>query len=188
MMTMLSVPIPQNISNLLQEIEVPGQIAVKDKSDHLTLFFFEEFNMDDVLKIIPLISEVVKEIKSFNMSVDSYTTFPSEGDVPVICKVKNKDIIKMREKIKKVLDKNDIKYSTKYKDFNAHITLEYNKEKVKDCKFNEIIWPVNNIALYCGDSNNQTLYVEFPFGSNKEKYSSEFLNELSGRFEKLAKI
>lgn len=185
MCAMLAVPIPYNISSILQEINVEGNITKKDNSDHITLFFYYDFDIDDTLKIIPIISEVVEGIKSFNISVDSYTSFPAEDEIPIICKIKSKELIKMRNKIKKALDNNDIKYSTKFKDYQPHITLQYNKEK-QSAKFDEIIWPVKNIALYCGDSNNQTLYVEFPFGSNKEKYSSECLDKLSGHFEKLA--
>lgn len=184
---MLSIPIPVNISHLLQEIKVPGDIAVKDPSDHCTLFFFSEFDMDDVLKIIPVVSEAVENIKSFNISVDHYSSFPAEKEIPIICEIKSKELVKMRNKIKKALDDNDIKYSTKFKNYKPHVTLQYNKENQKG-KFDEIIWPVKNIALYCGDSNKEKLYVEFEFGSNKEKYSSEYLDYMSGHFEKLATL
>lgn len=187
-MAMLSICVPTNISQMLQELEIPGDIAIKDKSDHITVFYFEELEMEDILKMIPVISEAVEKINSFNISVDSYSSFPSKEEVPVICKIKSKELMKMRETIKKVLDKNDIKYSTKFKDYIPHLTIQYNTKKVKDCEFNEIIWPVNNISLYTGDSNNQKLYIEFEFGGDKEKYSSECLNDLSGYFEKLAKL
>lgn len=189
MCAMLAINVPTNISNILQEIDLPGNIVRKDASDHITLFYMEKFDIDDILKIIPIVYEVVGKIKSFNIGIDSYSSFP-EGKYgfPIICKVKNKDLIKMRNKIKKALDDNDIKYSTKFKEFIPHLTISYQSKECKNKKIDEIIWPVKNIALYCGDSNNQTLYIEFPFGSNKEKYSSECLDYMSGHFEKLAKI
>lgn len=190
MCAMLAINIPVNISQLLQEINLTGSIIRKDPSDHCTLFYFEDgLDMEAILKIIPVILDVTKEIKSFNIGIDSYTAFP-EGKYgfPVVCKIKNKDLMKMREKIKKALDKNDIKYSTKFKEFIPHITLSYQDEKVKDDKFDELIWPIKNIALYCGDSNKEKLYVEFPFEGSKEKYSSVCLDGMAEYFEKLARL
>ena len=189
-MAMLAIPIPDNISKILQSIQMEGKLIKKDNSDHCTLIYFEDcLDMEDILKIIPVISDVVKEIKGFNLGVDSYTAFP-EGKYgfPIVCKIKNKDLMKMREKIRKALDSNDIKYSTKFKEFIPHITLSYQDEDVKSGKFDEIIWPIKNISLYCGDSNKEKLYVEFPFEGSKEKYSSECLDEMSGYFEKLATL
>jgi 2'-5' RNA ligase len=184
-MAMLAIPIPINISRLLQEIKVPGDIAIKDDSGHCTVFYFQEFDMDDVLKIIPVVSEAVENIKSFNISVDSYSSFPSENEVPIICEIKSKELVKMRNKIKKALDENNIEYSTKFKNYKPHVALQYNTKNQKG-KFDEIIWPVKNIALYCGDSNKEKLYVEFPFYKRTMKYSSEFINEFAGYFEKIA--
>ncbi len=187
-MAMLALNVPVNISQILQEIELPGNIVRKDASDHITCFYFkDDFDMEDILKIIPVVSEAVENIKCFNIGVDSYSSFPEgEYKFPIVCKIKNKELVKMRNKIKKALDDNDIKYSTKFKEFIPHLTIAYMDEGVKNKKIDEIIWPVKNIALYAGDSNNQTLYIEFPFGSNKEKYSSECLDYMAGHLEKLA--
>lgn len=186
-MAMLAINIPVNISRMLQEINVPSEIIRQDYADHITCFYFEKFDTEDILKIIPVILNITKSINVFNISVDSYKSFP-EGKYgwPVICEIESKELNKLRDKIKKEFDKNDIEYSKKFPKFIAHTTLSYVKEKVKNKKIDEIIWPVNNISLYCGEDNKEKLYIEFQFEGNKEKYSSDCLNEIAEYFKKTA--
>jgi 2'-5' RNA ligase len=188
-MTMLSIPIPQNISEILQSIIINRKLVRADPSDHCTLFYFEDdMNIETVLKVIPLIFEITQNVKPFIINFDSYQNFP-EGKYgfPYVCQLKSTELLKLREQIKKIFDKNNIKFSNKFPKFIPHITVGYYSEDINKKKFNEIAFPVNKISLYVNSDNKEkeTMYVEFPFG-NVIKNSSSFIDEFAKHFEKLA--
>ena len=185
-MSMLAIPVPENISELLRDIKVGGKQLCDDKSDHITVMYFSEMSMNDTLKIIPIIDELTKKQKPFIISIKKYTTFvKGKNGFPVICKIKNANLMNLRKDIKKSFDKNDIEYDNKFLEYIPHVTLEYNEEEVKDKEFDEISWQVNKISLYCGDKDKDQIYIEFPFG-NLKKYSSSFIERLSEHYLKLS--
>lgn len=188
-MTMLAIKVPENISSVLQSISIDSEIVRSDPSDHITSFYFEdEMNVEEAVKIIPIIFSITQKTKPFIINFDSFSSFP-EGKYgyPLVCQLKSSELLKLREEIKKSFDKNDIKFSNKFPKFIPHITIGYYKNKIKDSKFDKLSFQVNKISLYVNSDNKEkeTLYVEFPFGK-LVKYSNDCLEDFSGQFQKLA--
>lgn len=187
-MGMIAIELPTNISSILQEIKIDGKLIKQDFADHITcLYLNKNVSMEVIQELIPIIYDITKDVKPFIIKADKYKSFPKgKYGHPCIIEVKSKELNSLREKIKKALEKNDIKYNDKFPKFLAHITLGYFKDEVDDCKFDLIAWPVNKICLYGGDDNKEKVFIEFPFGGGKEKHSSEYVDQLAGHFEKLA--
>lgn len=170
-MAMLAIQISPDISRLFRQIELD---ANRDPSDHITMFYLgDDFNMKQILKIIPTIYEISSTLQPFEVSCSKITCFP-EGKYgfPVIAEIKSEDLIELRNKIEKAFGKNKIKFDTKFKEYKPHVTLGYAKEKVKDAKINKIKWAVSQISLYCGDEADSKLFVNFPFNLGIDKIAS----------------
>lgn len=183
-MSMIAVPIPNDLSEILRNLDVPGK---RDPSDHCTVFYLgDDLPFEIINECIPAIHNITSKQKPFIISLKNYTSFDKgKHGFPVICRIKSDELVELRNKIKKELDDAGIEYSKKFPSFKPHITLSYNKDEVNNCKFSEIAWQVNKIGLYCGDQGKQKIYVEFEFGGNK-KFSSRYIKDLSSQFVKLA--
>ena len=174
---MIAIPIDSSFSSLLQRVDVPGN---RDFSDHCTLIYFEnEMSIKKITKIIPLIHELTSKMIPFNINSTTITSFDKgKHGYPIIAKLESKELFNIEKEIKKILDKNKIKYSTKL-DFRPHITLSYSDTDLdKDLKFNKAILQVNSIGLY-GDDDN--IYVNFPFSLGIKK-KAIYLNKLAEFF------
>ena len=187
-MTFLHLPIPSNISSILQSIPLSGKIVRPDPSDHATLFYFEqEIDLDYALKIIPIVQKVTTKVKPFIINFSKFSSFPSgKYGTPIICPIKSSELIKLRSEIKNAFEDNDIEFSNKFPQFKPHVTLGYYEEEHSG-KFNEVAFPCNKIIFELNSDNKEKeiLKVEFPFG-NTVKYSEALLDHISGHFEKLA--
>ena len=187
-MTFLHLPIPSNISEILQSIPLSGKIVRADPSDHCTLMYFEDdMDLDYALKIIPIVANITSKTKPFIINFSKFSSFPSgKYGTPIVCILKSPELIKLRTEIKNAFEDNDIDFSNKFPSFKPHITLGYYEEEHSG-KFNEVAFPVNKIIFELNSDNKEkeTLKVEFPFG-NTIKYSEALLDHISGHFEKLA--
>ena len=183
---MIAIEAPENVSSIIKDIELPGKCLRKELHHHITLFYFpDDLEMDKILEIIPVVYDVVSNVKPFIISASKYNSFPKgKHGYPIVAEIKSKELVKLRKDIKNSFDENDIEFDQKFPNFIAHLTLEYNKEQC-DGKFNEVCWPVNNIKLFAGDKNKEQMLIEFPFGDTI-KNSSLFIDEFAGHFEKLA--
>lgn len=186
-MAMIAIDVPTNITDIINDINLPGECLKKEVNHHITMFYFEdELEMEDILKIIPIVYEVTHKTKPFIINTKTYSSFPKgKYGYPIVAQIKNKQVLSLRNEIKKAFIKNDIKFDQKYPDYKPHLTFEYNKKELDETNFNEIAWPINKITLFAGDKNKEQLLVEFPFG-NIVKNSYLYLDNFSGYFEKLA--
>lgn len=175
-MAMLAIPIQQDISRLLQELDLDIE---RDPSNHITLFYFgDNLPMSKVLKIIPVVFDIVQTLSPFTANVSNYTHFDSDDIYPIICPVKSPTLLDLRQKIQKAFDKKKISYDKKFPDYHPHITLGYSEDKVKDFKFPKIEFTIPQISLYAGDTTDTKLFVNFPFTINRFAY----LNSLTELF------
>src|SRR5690606_38545516 len=146
-MAMISIPIPQDVSEYLRQIDVPD-VKKRDSSDHLTLFYLgDNIPLDTINDAIEACITITEKQKPFLIDVNGYSCFPKGEKVPVVCRVKNQEIFDLREDLKKRLDKLNVEYSKKFPTFKPHITLSYNDEKVPSKKFPKICWQVNKLAI-----------------------------------------
>jgi 2'-5' RNA ligase len=172
-MAMLAIPVHQNISRLLQEIDLDID---RDSSNHISMFYLgDNIPMSRILKIIPVLYDIIQDTKPFTVEVSSYTHF-QEGKhgYPIICPVKSKELQNLHYKIKKEFNKNNIKFDTTFKEYNPHITLGYSPDIIKNQKFQKIEFAITEISLYGGDESDTRLFVNFPFSIIKKAKLNEF--------------
>lgn len=172
-MAMLAIPVHQNISRLLQEIDLDIE---KDPSNHITMFYLgDNIPISRILKIIPEVYDIIQETGPFMVEVSGYTTFPEgKHGYPVICPVKSNELQNLRKKLKSAFHQEKIKFDDTFKEYNPHITIGYSPDKVKDQKFNKIRFAISEIALYGGDEVDTRLFVNFPFSIVKKARLNEF--------------
>ncbi len=184
---MIAIECPENVSSIIKDIELSGKCLKKELHHHITCFYFkDDIEMEKILKIIPIVYDITSKVKPFIISSSKYTSFPKgKYGYPIIAQIKSKELVKLRNDIKKAFNDNDIEFDQKFPNFIPHLTIEYNKDEINDGKFNEVAWQVNNIKLYCGDKNKEQMLVEFTFG-NIIKNSSLFVDKFAEHFEKLA--
>ena len=162
---MLAIPIQPDISRLFQELDLDIE---RDPADHITMFYFgDDLPISKVLKIIPVIFEITNNLKPFTAAASNYSSFDSDEEYPIICPVKSKGLIDLREKIKKAFDSKKISYDKKFPEYKPHITLGYSKEKKKNTKFPKVEFTISQLSLYAGDNSDTKLFVNFPFTINK---------------------
>jgi 2'-5' RNA ligase len=189
-MAMIAIPVSPDVSRLFREIDVDGH---RDSSDHITLFYLgENLKMDTILDIIPILNKVAEDLKPFDAMVSRITTFPKgeeSKEYPVIAEVKCEKLLEIREKIRKMLDKNKIDYDDTYSEYKPHITLSYFKKKQKNIRLPvKAKFMINQIALFGGDEADSRIFVNFPFSLGVEKNASDKLLDLSEEFLKAAEI
>jgi 2'-5' RNA ligase len=181
-MAMIAIPLSPDTSRLFREIEVD---AHRDSSDHITIFYLgDDVDTNKLFDIIPIIYEAVKDVKPFEATCNRISTFPKgQKGYPVIAELKCDPLIELRNKLKKMLDKNKIDYDTTHEDYRPHTTLGYAKKKPKNIKLpTKAKLPINQIALYGGDRADSRLFVNFPFSLGVEKKAADKLIELANAF------
>lgn len=182
-MAFLGVLVPNNISSLLSKIDVPGEKTPINEF-HITLLYFgNDWDIDLASKSLPIIHEIVSEIKPFTIEANLITTFPgSEDGVPIIMPIKSKELTNLYDKLSKHMDKAKIDFSKKFK-FCPHITLSYSKEKIDDRKIDTVSFMVDGLKLWCGDYQKDNLNINFNMGL-KDKHA--LINLRSDLFYKFA--
>lgn len=185
-MSMIAVPISDNISRMFREIKVSG---VRDPSDHITMFYMgDEFPINKIIKSIEPIFEITKSQKPFLVSCEEIISFPEgKKGFPVVGKIESDELKKLRNKIKKALDKNKIEYDNKFPKYNPHITLSYSEEE-QSFKIPKIEFLINEIAFFGGDEDKERIYISFPLSLNKIKKSAEYIELLTDSFRRISRI
>lgn len=186
-MAMIAVPLSQETSRLFREIEIDGH---RDVSDHITLFYLgDEVKINTILDIIPILYEVTSGMRPFEATCSRITTFPKgKNGYPVIGEIKCDLLHELREKVKKLLDKNKIDYDNTFPDYKPHLTLAYCKKKPKNIKLPiKTKIPINQIAIYGGDNADAKIFVNFPFSLGVEKSAADQILELSCKFSEMIK-
>jgi len=180
-MAMLAIPIQPDISRLFQEFDLDME---RDPSNHITLFYFgDDLPISRILKIIPIIFNITEDLRPFLASASEYSFFESDDVYPIICPVKSKELMSLRNKIRHALDDDKIKYDKKFPEYKPHITLGFSKDKPpKNTKFPKVEFTISQLSLYCGDTTDTKLFINFPFTINKASQ----LDALSNRFLKEA--
>jgi 2'-5' RNA ligase len=180
-MAMLAVTLSPDISRLFQEFDLDIE---RDPSNHITMFYLgDNLPMAKVLKIIPIIYDITKDLKPFTASVASFECFPSQDLYPVIAKVKSTDLMKLRAKIKNAFVDKKVKFDNKFPEYQPHITLGYSENKIKNTKFPKTEFAISQISLYAGDNADSKLFINFPLTINKTSalsyYTDSFFKQAS---------
>ena len=184
-MPMIAIKIPEDISIQLNKISISGKKENLNEF-HITLFYFEKINIEDILKTTELLYKNCKKASPFKVSFNKLSSFPKGDDgIPVILPVESNDLILFRAKLAKNLDSNKIEYSKKFPNYSPHCTLAYlNKEIApQEKKLNKINFKVNEIIFYAGDNMDDGIIVKIPLGEISKNAGlliwSELFNNIS---------
>lgn len=189
-MAFLGIKIPSNIGQLLSEVEVPGEKSSPSEL-HITLFYFDNFSIDDATKLLEVVYKLTTKIKPFNVKTNTVSHFPGWGDkddkkCAIIAKITSEDLHNFRNKLADDLDKANVEFSKTYKDYKPHITLSYSKEEPEDFDLPDTIeFTVSEITLWGGQEMNDKLIVDFPLSYGKTEKNS-FLIKRIEMMEKVA--
>jgi len=181
-MALLGLKVPGNVSDMLNGIEVDGH---RDKSDHLTMFYFEqELTVKDISKICKLLSPIIEKLKPFELMVSKVSTFPKGPDgVPVKADIKSKALEQLRKDIAKAFDDNKVKFSKTHPDFNPHVTLAYADDEIGDIKLPyPIKWVAHKLILWGGSGSKGGINVDIPLAAKITKAS--VLSAVSDKFKR----
>jgi 2'-5' RNA ligase len=186
-MAFLGIRVPHETGRLLSSIDVPGEKEGASEY-HITILCFEDnWPITEIAKAMEATYNVVSTIKPFLVETNSVKCFPRYKDEPiaVTARIDSNELHKLNEKLKKEFDKQNIKYSKTFKDYNPHITLAYTEEKVDDFDIDAVEFSVQEVVLWGGDHGDDRIFITFPLqGPQKQKRS--LLIQKADIFEKLA--
>ncbi len=175
---MLYLDLPKNIKEKVCKIDVPGE-KLESGDHHITLFYFPEpLPIDVVGEMMEDLFEFLKNKKAFELKVDQIDSFPKgEDGIPLIMKVKSKELREFRKDLEKIMEKHKAEFSKKF-DFNPHLTLSYSldddnegfEEKVDELKFK----PISLSYKASRDIDNEEVSFHIAF-ENKNSFGTDLL-------------
>jgi 2'-5' RNA ligase len=186
-MSFLGIRITPQCGRLLAGIDVPGDKEGTSEY-HITLLCFEDnWPITEIAKALEATYDIVCKIKPFIITTEEITCFPKREDnpVPIIAKIKSKELLELRENLAKEFEKRDIEFSKIFKDYKPHITLSYSEKEIEDFKIDEVEFVVQEIVLWGGDHGDDRIFINFPLkGPAKQKHA--VLLQKTEIFEKIA--
>lgn len=163
-MSILLIRPPADIAQVLSRISVPG--TLEDSAGyHITMVYFgDDVPVDQVLKAVDVTHRVISKYRPFVVSTSLVTTFPKgdDGSIPVICKVKSPELVKLRAELIAEYEAAGVNYNTKFPKYNPHLTLSYSQDPVEDMDIPKISWGCADIAMWAGDTGEDRFSVKFP--------------------------
>lgn len=188
-MAFIGIKVPQNISKLLSKIKVSGEKGDISEYHTTLLFFGQDYPISEISKSMKYIYDTASATKPFLIKIDTIGCFPKnpeykKNSCPIIAKIESKELHKLQEKLKKTLDKNEIKFSKTFKDYKPHITLSYSKKEIQEFKIDSIEFLVSELVLWGGNSGDEQLSITFPLKplTNKKSllnYKIDYFNKIS---------
>jgi len=164
-MAFLGLAVPHETARLLGGIDVPGD-REPTSHFHVTLFFFgDDLDINELAEIIRVAFGVTSQTKPFTVGTSLVTSFPSDGNKPIICRVESDELHALRERIRKVFDEEGVEYSQRHPEFKPHVTLAYDDsgEDFSDRSIPTVEWGAHELVLWGGNSGDDKLVVSFPF-------------------------
>ena len=163
-MSVLTIPVPHEVSRVLSRVEVPG-VPEQLSEFHITLVYFgSNIPIDTISKAIVVAYEVASRTRPFSLSVDKVTNFPKGDDgYPIITQVASTELHNLWKDLNKGLDQAGIGYSKKYTTFKPHVTLSYAEDPIEPIAVGPFEWAAYEMVLWGGDSGDDKIFITLPF-------------------------
>ncbi len=169
-MSFLGIRVPNDITRVLSEVEVPG---AKEPRDHMHITICnlgKNVPIEQIVRVIMATYQVTSKTKPFTVRTNQVTSFSSNPDdgVPIIARIESDALHALRAALCASLDAHKVEYSKRYPEFKPHVTLAYSPDpmvdadKAADKAIPSIEWGVGEIVLWGGDSGDEKLTVTFP--------------------------
>lgn len=174
-MSMIGLKVPADVVEKLLKIKVPGK-KVPDDSYHITMFYFEkEFKIKDMMNLIKLVHDVIKNVEPFQIKGKKVSCFPKgEDGVPIIIPVESEGLMELRKRLAKKFDASDFQFSKKYPEYRPHLTLAYSSKDGDEKDVDGIRWKATEIVIWGGPHDDEQIVISIPF-----KFGKRSGNELS---------
>lgn len=169
-MGMIAIKIPQDISDALSKISVPGK-KLSNEELHITLFYFEKkLSINDIINITHCLYDITKNAETFKIKMNNISTFNKGPDgVPIIIPIVSEELSDLRKRLAKKLDSKEVVYSKKWPEFKPHMTLSYSTKEMEDRSLEKKLnWKVEEIAFYSGEDMENCLQVLVPLNLGKK--------------------
>lgn len=188
-MAMIGLKIPDEVSEKLSKISVPGKKLSKEEM-HITMFYFEnKIGIKEIIKIVQAMYDVTKKTDSLPIKITTISTF-SKGDdgIPIIIPILSEELLELRKKLAKKLDAEEVSYSKKWPEFKPHLTLSYSSKEMEDKKLEKSIsWKASEVVLWAGDWHvDPGVLVSIPITKKSSKFDTSYI--AAELFESLTKI
>lgn len=156
----IASPIPEEITKeIIKSITLPNYFKITlPENTHITYMFLGDTDKDLIPEIEKKIEKVLKDINSFEISIDSFGQFPEKGNANIIFLTgeKGKDELqKIANLVQNSMQEINIRAD---KEFKYHITIARNKQKygkIEPIKLPELkknyTFKINQVILYKSD-------------------------------------
>lgn len=180
--------VPLEAAEQLAKVDVLGK-PNPPATMHITLHYFGEnkAGLDPVQlgKITKIMTEVGRNFKPFPIEVSRASFFPSDEDIPCICRIhkgkwqKGKGdesggrppgscplLYVLKSELDEKFDAAGVEYSKKYPEYKPHVTLSYVPEGTKGLKkisFKPVKWEATSMVLWDGPiGEKDQMHAAFP--------------------------
>lgn len=162
-MAFLGLQVPQGVSDLFEQIDVPGAREPKHKYHITVLYLGGEVAIDVVAKATLVAYGVVRRAKPFVVSSRLVTSFPGGDDgVPIIARIGSPELITFQAALRKAFDSAGVEYSKRFPEFKPHVTLSYADAPMQDLTIPPVVWTVSELVLWGGDDGEKRIVVKLP--------------------------
>ena len=180
-MSFLGVKIPHEIGRLFSQVDYGGYGKPEPTdSFHVTVAYFgEDILIEKIAQIVTSTYRVASGTKPFTVQTNRLTVFPphpTEGTVPVICRVESDALHELHDALLRQYDVDGVEYSQTFHSYTPHVTLAYTSpgdgaEDVEglDETIPTIEWGVGELVLWGGDEGDSRISVNFPFALGPTK-------------------
>lgn len=186
---MIGLKIPDEISEKLFKISVPGKKFSKEEM-HITMFYFKnKLSIKDILKIVQIMYNVINKFNSVSIKGTTISTFEKGDDgVPIIIPIVSEELLDIRKKMAKELDDENLSYSKKWPEFKPHLTLSFSTKEMEDKKLDKnISWKASEVVLWAGDwQTDPGILVSIPITKKASKFEASYV--VAELFESLTKV
>lgn len=163
-MAFIGLKVPHEVSRLLSQIEVPGEIVPRDEKHITCIYFGSNIPIDRISKAIVVAYEVAARTKPIQLLIEEVICFPKGSDgVPIIGSVVSPELMSFQEDLCNSLDKAKVEYSKKYPEYKPHVCLAYAEEPIEPMAVGPFEWAAYEMVLWGGDSGDDKIFITLPF-------------------------
>lgn len=179
-MAFLGIRTPKEIADVLAKIEVPGTKEPRDEM-HVTMLLTEDTDTDSIMLAIRTVMDATRGQKPVKLMTRLVTSFPSDGDVPVIAKIESPELHALQGRIKQAFLDNSVPFNDKFPTYAPHCTLSYSSNSIEDQTFDTLTWTATHLEMWCGGHDDSGMNVLFPLYETENVEASLKLIEAAFR-------
>lgn len=186
-MSILAVRIAPHIYDALSSYDIPG-VREPAHNAHVTMLYFDSKELPS-LDLIETLHDYCMGLLPFTATASKISSFSrgDEGTIPVIAPVVSPQLMKSRANIGTLLESREIYFNKKFPDYKPHITLSYSETGLNDFPVTPVTWTIESFELWCGEHNDNDLFVIFPFRGHNVRTAMTY-ESMAVRYSRFANM